>query len=95
MNKTHAKQQGHGYNHHLGLVHHQPQIVDLVIIQGIRVYHEFDDYGAHRIKIDKRYSDWTGYQGIAQLHFPSSGGTIAATTDYYQGVLPNVFMYFK
>ena len=54
------------------------------------IRHEYDEKGNHRIK---RYtaekgpeaSDWVWYQGVARL------GELAATSAYYDGVLPRIF----
>jgi hypothetical protein len=47
--------------------------------------HEFNERGGHRLVLNNKTSEWASYQGIAQL------GEYYATTDYYNGALPELF----
>lgn len=70
---------------------HQMRNDRIYTVQGIKIIHEFDDYGNHRILVDKRASEWADYRSLTSLRMGM--GHIGATTDYYSGVLPRVFLY--
>lgn len=55
----------------------------------ITVKHQFDDYGNHRLVVsvyNVQISEWVPYQSVARLK------KWAATTEYYKGMLPEVFL---
>lgn len=60
--------------------------------------HEYDESGNHRITLNGALGDWASYGDIALLRLANGkyvqhGGDrlFGATTDYYQGVLDEMF----
>lgn len=53
---------------------------------GTCLVHEYNGDGEHRLWVGKECSGWAHYNSIAQC------GTYAATTQYYEGSLPSIFL---
>ena len=62
-------------------------------VAGVRIYHQFSDTKrsgfSHRLVIHGIAADWTAYDDIAT--YVLGRRSFAATTDYYETVLPRVF----
>lgn len=84
---------GNGYGHRVSLRKHEPTSTAKMVIQSLEIIQEFDDYGSHRIRVGERISQWTGYQGFSVLKYKE--GRISGCSEYYSGVFPPVFMWFK
>lgn len=59
-------------------------------VEEVRLVHRFNPRGNHRLEKhsptnEPELGEWASSRGIARL------GDIAATTDYYSGVLPTIF----
>ena len=60
------------------------------MIQQSNLAHEYDKYGGHRLIAGVVEGQWATYRGIARLRGPE--GDICATTRYFEGILPSVFV---
>lgn len=74
------------------LTHHSPVGEVIFFVENIRIVHEYDDHGNHRILVNGRYSDWYTYTSIAKLRHKDNCW-FGATTEYWSAEMPRAFMY--
>jgi hypothetical protein len=81
----HNPREGNGYSHGVPMQRYQPTQSKLLFIQGIKVIQELDDYGNHRLFVDKRWSEWTGYESFSSITFAQ--GYVVGRTEFWDGEL--------